>query len=158
MTWFKVNNWIKKIKSLVYIWCSFYLAWLILPTYFTIQLFFLLLFMSLIAFFGTIHESHCIISVNFYLYLLFMSLSFTTKLFIVTHTERERERERERLCFKLMNLIIVSLTEKQAQPTRGQWGLLYLYVIMCGLRKKEWWFDETNCIDLLWFWTSLLFK
>ena len=29
----------------------------------------LLLFMSLIAFFDTIYESHCIMSINFYLYL-----------------------------------------------------------------------------------------
>ena len=32
---------------------------------------FLLLFMSPIAFFGTIHESHCTISTNFYLHLLY---------------------------------------------------------------------------------------
>ena len=48
-------------RKLIY---SVRLAWLILPTYFTIQFFFLL-FMSPTALFGTIYKSHYTISVNF---------------------------------------------------------------------------------------------
>ena len=47
---------------------SVYLAKIKKSAYFTIQ-FFLLLFMGLIALFGTIHESHYTISTYFYLYL-----------------------------------------------------------------------------------------
>ena len=51
----------KKIK---YAFCMDYFCQFIL-----LFNFFLLLFISLTVFFGTIHESHCNISVNFYLYL-----------------------------------------------------------------------------------------
>ena len=39
---------------------------------------FLLLFMGLTALFGTIYESHCIISANFYIYLHGLTVLFGT--------------------------------------------------------------------------------
>ena len=48
------------------------------PAYLNFKFFFLVLFMSLIAFFGTIHESHYTIQLVF----LFFSLSLSVSLFL----------------------------------------------------------------------------
>ena len=55
---------------------SICLTWLILPAYYTIQFIFVTIQGST-AFFNTIHESHCTISVNFYLYLQYFNKKFS---------------------------------------------------------------------------------
>ena len=65
----KNYNSCRNSHSVYQTYLSVRLTWLILLTYFTIQLIFATTRMGFTALFGTIHRLHYIISVNFYLYL-----------------------------------------------------------------------------------------
>ena len=56
-----------------------------------------------------------------------------------------------------MNLIIVLVTKKQAQPTRGQWGY-YIYVLFSVSLERKSGDLMRPIVLILWLWTSLLFK
>ena len=81
---------------------------------------FLLLFMSSTALFGTFHESHCIISANFYFYLQY----FQQKVFNFNKISRSQTDPKFEIVFILINIHNIF-------TTNFKWHFISLLLKIC---------------------------